>query len=106
LAQQWLALVGMLPQKQTPFYKLSLGQQRLIMIIRSMVKHPPLLILDEPTVNLDDVNAAIVTALTNKMAEESEIAILYVSHRVEEGLTPKYIFNLIPGVNGSTGRVG
>ena len=106
LAQHWLALIGMLPQKQTPFYKLSLGQQRLIMIVRSMVKHPPLLILDEPTVNLDDENAAIVTALTNKMAAESETAILYVSHRTEEGLTPKYIFNLIPGVNGSTGRVG
>ena len=47
LAQQWLDLIGMLPQKSIPFYTLSLGQQRMVLIARAMVKHPPLLILDE-----------------------------------------------------------
>jgi molybdate transport system ATP-binding protein len=105
LAQQWLSLVGLQHLKKTPFYKLSLGQQRLIMIIRAMVKHPPLLILDEPTAGLDDANTAIVTALINKMAAESTTAILYVSHRTEEGLEPAFVFELTPGVNGSAGRV-
>lgn len=104
LAHEWLSLIGILQLKQTPFYKLSLGQQRLIMIVRAMVKHPPLLILDEPTVGLDDDNVAIVTALINKMAAESSTAILYVSHRIEEGLTPAFIFELTSHESGSTGR--
>ena len=70
-----------------------------------MVKHPPLLILDEPAAGLDDDNAAIVTALINKIATESNTAIVYVSHRTEEGLSPKLIFELVPGKEGSTGCI-
>lgn len=105
LAHQWLSFIGLLQLKQTAFYKLSLGQQRLIMIVRAMVKHPPLLILDEPTVGLDDENVAIVAGLINKMAAESTTSVLYVSHRKEEGLTPVFIFELTPAERGSTGSI-
>ena len=105
LADEWLALIGYLPLKKKPFYLLSLGQQRMILIVRAMVKHPPLLILDEPTASLDDHNVVIITALITKMARESETAILYVSHRAEEGLTPSFVFELTPGAGGSTGTV-
>lgn len=105
LAHEWLALIGMLHQKQTAFYTLSLGQQRMIMIARAMVKHPPLLILDEPTVGLDDDNVALVTALINKITVESKTAILYVSHRAERGLSPGFIFELTPNKNGSAGGI-
>ncbi len=105
LAKQWLGLIGMLPQKSIPFYTLSLGQQRMMLIARAMVKHPPLLILDEPTAGLDDKNTAIITALINKIASETNTAILYVSHRAEEGLNPTFSFTLLPGKNGSTGNI-
>ena len=36
---------------------LSFGDQRLVLIARSMVKHPAVLILDEPCNGLDDFNA-------------------------------------------------
>ena len=68
-----------------------------------MVKHPPLLILDEPAAGLDDESAVLFTSLVNKIATESNTAILYVSHRVENGLSPDFIFELIPGTDGSTG---
>ena len=105
LANQWLELIGMLPQKKSLFHTLSLGQQRMVLIVRAMVKHPPLLIVDEPTAGLDDANAAIVVALINKMAGESSTAILYVSHRAEAGLAPKFIFELTACGKGSTGKV-
>ena len=105
LAGQWLKLIGLYDKKQKPFLSFSLGHQRLIMIVRAMVKHPPLLILDEPTAGLDDDDTLLFTALVNKIAAESSTAILYVSHRKEVGLKPKFIFELKAGDNGSIGII-
>jgi molybdate transport system ATP-binding protein len=70
-----------------------------------MVKHPPLLILDEPLAGLDDHNAHKVIQLINKIAAESESAILYVSHQTEKELTPQKVFELTKTENGSFGTV-
>ena len=105
LGNQWLVMAGMLHQKKALFYDLSLGEQRMVMILRAMVKHPPLLILDEPTAGLDNGNVAIVTALINKIALAKSTAVLYVSHRKEPCLTPELIFELIPSKTGSSGKV-
>ncbi len=105
LANQWLQLIEMLPLKNTPFSKLSLGQQRMALIVRAMVKHPPLLILDEPTSGLDDHNVALLSILINKIAAESTTAILYVSHRNEKDISPQFIYELVPNEDGSTGLV-
>ena len=103
LAREWLKLIGMYQDKQQPFRMFPEGKQRMILIARAMVKHPPLLILDEPTVGLDDEMAALFTALINKIAAESKTSILYVSHKQEPGLSPGKIFELIPTDNGSIG---
>lgn len=105
LAREWLKLIGMYQVKQHPFRMFPEGKQRMILIARAMVKHPPLLILDEPTAGLDDKMAALFTALINKIAAESNTAILYVSHKQEPGLSPDKIFELIPTDNGSIGLV-
>lgn len=105
LARQWLKLIGLYDKRQKPFLSFSLGHQRLILIVRAMVKHPPLLILDEPTAGLDDDDTALFTALVNKIAAESTTAILYVSHRKEVGLRPKFIFELKAGNHGSIGII-
>ena len=52
IAGQWLALLGMADRADQLFNQLSFGDQRLILIARAMVKHPPLLILDEPCLGL------------------------------------------------------
>jgi len=104
LSEQWLSLIGMDAIKHKPFLSLSLGHQRLVMIVRAMVKHPPLLILDEPTVGLDDQDAAVFIELVNKIATETTTAILYVSHRNETGLNPKFIFELEKTEDGFIGK--
>lgn len=104
-AQNWLRLIGLYEERNAPFCFLPLGKQRMVLVARAMVKHPPLLILDEPASGLDDENVLLFTALINKVASESTTAIIYVSHRPEQGLTPQYVYELQPGSNGSQGSV-
>ncbi len=105
LANEWLEIIELSHLKRRPFCKLSLGQQRLALVARAMVKHPPLLILDEAMSGLDDHNVSIAISLINKIAAESKTAILYVSHRSEEGLSAKNIFELMPSEKGSIGKI-
>lgn len=105
LAKQWLTLIEMDKLKKKPFFMLSAGQQRMALVARAMVKHPPLLILDEAIAGLDDHNTSLVISLINKFANESDSTILYVSHRTEDGLFPRNIFQLFPSDEGSSGVV-
>jgi molybdate transport system ATP-binding protein len=76
----------------------------MVLVARAMVKHPPLLILDEPCSGLDDEMAAKFTALISMIAAETNTAIIYVSHK-EEGLMPEKVFQLIPAFDGSVGSM-
>lgn len=102
---QWLELIDMNHLKNSTFNQLSIGQQRLVLIVRAVLKHPPLLILDEPVEGLDDENAALVTQLITLLSQKTDMAILYVSHRVEPTIKPKAIYQLSPQVTGSTGTI-
>jgi molybdate transport system ATP-binding protein len=104
IAQQWLYVLGMFDMRKQSFLSLSNGHKRLVLIARAMVKNPPLLILDEPTNGLDDTDAELFTELINKIAKETNTAILYVSHQKEENLKPDFIFGLIPEESGSIGK--
>lgn len=84
IADQWLALLGMSDRADQPFQKLSYGDQRLLLIARAMVKHPPLLILDEPCLGLDDINRQLVLALIEKICAGSETAVIYVNHHPQD----------------------
>lgn len=105
IAQHWLRVLNMFDIRKQCFLSLSRGHQRLVLIARAMVKNPPLLILDEPTNGLDDRDAALFCELINKIATETDTAILYVSHRKEANLDPDFIYELLPAEQGSIGRV-
>lgn len=105
LAHQWLKVLNLFDKKNKSFSTLSEGHKRLVLIARAMVKQPPLLILDEPTNGLDDHDAKLFAELINKIASESNTAILYVSHRNEDTIKPDYIYKLLPNTSGSTGEI-
>ncbi|ULC58426.1 ATP-binding cassette domain-containing protein [Flaviramulus sp. BrNp1-15] len=104
VAHQWLRVLGMFNIRKQAFSSLSKGHQRLVLIARAMVKQPHLLILDEPTNGLDDEDVILFSELMNKIAKETNTAILYVSHRKEENLKPDIIYELTPSDTGSTGE--
>ena len=101
LAGEWLHFMGLYHLRNKPIQFLPLAQQRMVLIARAMVKHPPLLILDEPTASLDDAGAALIIRMIQQIAKESSSAILYVSHSKEEGLVPEFIIELKVSENGS-----
>lgn len=84
IANEWLELLGMRDRGDEIFGKLSYGDQRLLLIARAMVKHPPLLILDEPCLGLDDMNRQMVLALIEKICAGTGISVIYVNHHPED----------------------
>jgi molybdate transport system ATP-binding protein len=86
LAEQWLTLMALDKQSARPFQELSFGDQRLVLLARAMVKHPALLILDEPCNGLDDINRLKVLALIDLLAREGSTTLLYVNHHQEDAI--------------------
>jgi len=85
-ADAWLRLLDMESYADKPFSQLSFGDQRLVLIARAMVKHPPLLILDEPCLGLDDLNRQLILALIEIICAGSETTVLYVNHRPQDAI--------------------
>ena len=104
-AEEWLALLELKQLSGARFRTLNEVQKRLILIARAMIKHPPLLILDEPTAALNETGAALIVSLINKIAASRKTTIIYVSHRAEYGLKMDFTFELIKSEFGSKGEI-
>ena len=84
IADAWLEVLGMRDRSDQPFNNQSYGDQRLLLIARAMVKHPPLLILDEPCLGLDDMNRQRVLALIEIICSQKVTTVLYVNHHAQD----------------------
>ena len=84
VADQWLEVLRLHDFATQPFNQCSYGDQRLLLIARAMVKHPHLLILDEPCFGLDDMNRQLVLALVEKICAGSESTVIYVNHHAQD----------------------
>ena len=83
-AHQWLARTGVEILAGQRFARLSFGQQRMVLIVRAMVKTPRLLILDEPCNGLDGANRAQLLNMLDIIGRSGVTNLLYVSHRSDE----------------------
>lgn len=64
--------------------ELSGGQKQLLNLASVMVMQPDILILDEPTAQLDPIAASDFIATVKKLGKELGITIIMVEHRLEE----------------------
>ena len=101
---KWLKLINLSTLKNKYFNQISIGQQRIVLIIRAIIKQPQLVILDEPFEGLDDKNVELLGQLINILKQETAMALIFVSHRIEPILKPNLVYELIPSNNGSEGK--
>ena len=67
-----------------PFSMFSKGEQQSILIARALINNPPLLILDEPCTGLDIYNREYLFETITELSGRKDLAIIYVTHYVEE----------------------
>jgi ABC-type lipoprotein export system ATPase subunit len=61
-------------------YELSGGEQQRVAIARAIVTRPPLVLADEPTGELDSVNARSIFGLFNEMVRDQGISVVAATH--------------------------
>ena len=75
---------GMVQLAERPFLKTSDGEQRLVLLARTMIKNPDLLILDEPLHGLDAVNKKRARSVIDFYCRQSGRTLIYVTHNFDE----------------------
>ncbi|MEM0015701.1 MAG: ABC transporter ATP-binding protein [Saccharolobus sp.] len=78
-----LKLVGIESLIKKRSSELSGGQQQRVAIARALAQNPKIILADEPTGNLDSVNAKIVMDTFKKINEELKTTIVVVTHDKE-----------------------
>lgn len=83
-ARAWMNYLGCAELGPRSFMHLSQGEQRLLLVVRAVVKQPLLLILDEPCQGLDHAARYRLLGLCDRMGNETGIHLIYVTHHPEE----------------------
>jgi len=78
-ARQSLERVGLGDRAEHLPLQLSGGEQQRVAVARALINHPRLILADEPTGNLDEVNEQIVLNLLRELHQEGH-TILMVTH--------------------------
>jgi putative ABC transport system ATP-binding protein len=81
--QEALQLLGIAQRLSHKPSELSGGEQQRVAIARAIVKHPAILLADEPTGNLDTVNSRAVLEVLRDLNERLGQTILMITHNPE-----------------------
>ena len=93
IAHQWMEILGISDKEVERFDQLSYGQRRMVLLARSMVKLPVILVLDEPCQGLDLSNRRMILDLVDYIGRETPTHVLYTTHHKDE--IPDCITNVL-----------
>lgn len=86
IAEMALEQLGIAHFLTKGFDRLSGGEQQLVLIARALAQQPKLLIMDEPTSNLDFGNQLRVLEKIKQLNAETQLGILMTTHQPEQSL--------------------
>ncbi len=87
-----------------PFNALSAGQRQKVMLARGLAQEPKILLLDEPTANLDIKHQYYVTKLMKRLAHEKNMQVVMICHDLN--IASKYCERIILMAEGTIYAVG
>lgn len=99
-----LKMLGISHLAMRQFNELSAGQHQKVMLARGLVQEPKILLLDEPTSNLDIRHQLDVTKMLKRLSEEKGILIIMISHDIN--IAAKYADQIILMFQGKVYDVG
>ncbi|MDX9880880.1 MAG: ATP-binding cassette domain-containing protein [Prolixibacteraceae bacterium] len=104
IATAWLSIMKLEHLHDRKFYQASLGEQRLLLLARALVKSPSLLILDEPCQGLDPKQTKHFIHLLEVVCKNLNTTMIYVTHLKEE--IPSCVDKLLQLENGRINYYG
>jgi iron complex transport system ATP-binding protein len=99
-----LKMLGISHLAMRSFNELSAGQHQKVMLARGLVQEPQILLLDEPTSNLDIRHQLDVTKMLKELSAEKGILIIMISHDIN--IAAKFADEVILMYQGSIYDVG
>jgi tungstate transport system ATP-binding protein len=79
---QWLNRIGLLSMADISAKKLSEGEAQRVAMARALLMKPDVLLLDEPTANLDPYNVELIEELVRQENKKSGTTIVLVTHNI------------------------
>lgn len=98
LVKKWFSLLNLEHLIKSLYNEISLGEQRMILLARALIKSPTLLILDEPCQGLDINQTKYFTTLLGEIKKQVDFTLIYVTHNTEE--IPNWIDHKLVLKNG------
>ena len=99
-----LDMLGIGDLAMRPFNELSAGQHQRVMLARGLAQEPRILLLDEPTSNLDIRHQIEVAKLLKRLTEEKGILTIMICHDIN--IASKYSDEIVLLSGGSVYAVG
>ncbi len=96
-AKEFLRIVDLLDRAHHKPRTLSGGERQRVAVLRALINHPPILLADEPTGNLDWEHANTILEMLINLHKEREVTIILVTHNKRVAKIAKKTYNLIKG---------
>ena len=82
-AREALRIVGLAGFEERPYFELSSGERRLVLVARTLAQRSDILLLDEPTTFLDPRHEVEVMELVRRLAGEMNKTVIVTLHALD-----------------------